>query len=247
MFSCTQDATAKLWDATSFAHLSTLRPGTNVRYAALSNGYILLACSNRKVYAYRNSNGYPLDFNIRVCEMDFLSIAFLNQDIVAVFGADHVLCFLSLSAKAVMSKMKVGANVTTIAVLGAGWLALGGGSGYCAIIEPPKSVGVIARKRPRPPTPCFQLNRSFCSCLQPKPLGQFMKYTDELAEHFGRSSVGYELLMDADEYERKRLPNVLMKGLANVTDVESTTLIETRDEKVSTSSFQVGGADLACN
>lgn len=141
---CSDDYTAKLWDAPSFCPLATLRQSNRVNSAAVNDVNIVTACEDGNVYVYKNTTPCFLDgvfcLNGSSNSRQFATV-FLNDGIVVVGGYDAFIFFISLSTKSILSKMRMRHGfVISFARLSDGRIAVGGPDGYCAIISPPESV-----------------------------------------------------------------------------------------------------------
>lgn len=77
------DCTARLWHASSFPLRTTLRHGDEVISAAVNDKNIVTVGSDGKVFVYRNTNGYPLDFVLYLGGVLFC-VNSLNEDTIAV-------------------------------------------------------------------------------------------------------------------------------------------------------------------
>lgn len=82
------------------------------------------------VHAYlKCDNGYELFLQIRISRQKLLSVAFLDEGIIAIGQNDGNLYFISLSARKTLSKTEVAGKVLSVALLGDGKLVLCGVGG----------------------------------------------------------------------------------------------------------------------
>lgn len=141
VISCSGDRNAIVWDAQTLNLVTTLRHDAPVRAAAISNRRIITACSDGKVYVYKNTSGFPLSKIFITGASTLHSISIVNDDVLTLMGTHGLVSFVSISKKIYFAHSQLPCEMLyTHVVLGDGRIAAGGTEQFCGIFKPPNQV-----------------------------------------------------------------------------------------------------------